>query len=684
MNPLYNEQLLAHARAPRHAALPLDPTARARRSNPLCGDEIEIGATVVGGRLEALGFHAVACAICVASASILCEHLRGREASALGERLARLEGILRGQAATADADDGPLAVFSSVAAFPSRHGCALLPWQALAAALAGASGAAPEPARTSITPTTLDCADAWAAIAALRASGEAVALATLIAIEGSGPCPLGSTMVIGASGRSWGAVSGGCVEPAVIQAATALLGRGGADAGLILRYANDGDEAAAVGLPCGTSIHVYLCRAPAPEHVERLAASARQDAAPLLELVPLDGSPPRLVDVDAIDALEPGQAALARAALVRGPQLSEATTAGYYVAASRPQARLILVGATHVAAKLAQLARVVDLAPIIVDPRAQLAVPERFPGAEIRREQPGRALAGLIDARSAVVALSHDAKLDDPALEVALVSEAVYVAALGSRKTQRARLERLRARGLPESALARLHGPAGLAIGAKGAAEIAVSILAELIATQRRAARAPTIGAVLLAAGASRRAGPRNKLLHPIDGVPMIRRVAETALAAGFAPCVVVLGNEAEQVRAALAELPVRCVVNPAHAEGMGRSIAAGIATLAADHPEIEAAAIVLGDMPYVRTVDLEALRAAFSASHPRIVAPESGEGEARRLGNPVLWPRRYFAELTQLQGDRGAQRILHANPDAVLRVAIEHPGVLCDIDTFE
>lgn len=680
MNPLYNDLLLAHARAPRHAALPAEPTVRARAANPLCGDEIEVGATIVDGRLAALGFHASACAICVASASILCEHLRGRDPAALADGLTTLDAVLRGQP---PADDAPVAALASVAAFPSRHGCARLPWQALADALAGA----PAPAAPSaLTPApTLDGGDAWAAIAALRASGEAVALATLIATDGSGPCPLGSSMVIGASGRSWGSVSGGCVEPAVIHAATGLLRRGDADASALLRFASGDGQAVSVGLPCGASIHVHVRRAPAPELVARLAAAARPDAAPLVELVPLDGSAPRLVDADALDALEPPLAALARAALARGPQLSEPTPAGYYVAATRSQARLILVGATHIAAKLAQLARVVDLAPIIVDPRAQLAVPERFPGAEIRRDQPGRALAGLLDPRACVVALTHDAKLDDPALEVALASDAVYVAALGSRKTQRARIERLRARGLPERALARLHGPAGLAIGARGPGEIAVSILAELIAAQRKAARAPAIGAVILAAGSSRRAGPRNKLLHPIDGAPMIRRVAEAALAAGFDPCVVVLGDQADQVRAVLAELPLRFVVNEAHAEGMGRSIAAGITALAADHPELEGAAIVLGDMPHVRVADLEALRAAFHASAtPRIVAPEAGEGEDRRLGNPILWPRGHFAALAQLQGDRGAQRIVQANPDTVLRVAIEHPGVLLDIDVLK
>ncbi|MCA9663384.1 MAG: iron-sulfur cluster assembly scaffold protein, partial [Myxococcales bacterium] len=283
MNQLYNDLLLAHAKAPKHAELLAEPSVSARQANPLCGDEVEIGAVVKEGRLEAIGFRAAACAVCVASASVLCEHLRGRPIAALEEGMAALEAVLGGATPAADA---PVAAFASVAAFPSRHGCALLPWRALAEALAGASRGGPEATSTpaSLGPATLDSADAWAAIADLRARGDAVALATLIAIDGSGPCPLGSQMVIGASGRSWGAVSGGCVEPAVIQAAIDLLGRGDADAHALLRYAIADTQAGAVGLPCGGCIRVYLRRAPAPALVERLAAAARHDADPRVAL----------------------------------------------------------------------------------------------------------------------------------------------------------------------------------------------------------------------------------------------------------------------------------------------------------------------------------------------------------------------------------------------------------------
>ena len=196
--------------------------------------------------------------------------------------------------------------------------------------------------------------------------------------------------------------------------------------------------------------------------------------------------------------------------------------------------------------------------------------------------------------------------------------------------------------------------------------------------------RPARIGAVLLAAGSSRRAGPINKLLHPIEGEAMIHRIARVVLTAGLTPCIVVLGNEAARVEAALADLAgpdLRFVVNEAHSEGMGRSIAVGIDALTTE-PELDGAAIVLGDMPYLRVEDLVALCAAFRSLTPApIVAPEAGEGDARRLGNPVLWPRPYFDRLAALNGDRGARQLLMASPQAVLPIPILHDGVLRDID---
>jgi len=146
-----------------------------------------------------------------------------------------------------------------------------------------------------------------------------------------------------------------------------------------------------------------------------------------------------------------------------------------------PPLRLIIVGAVHIAQVLAPMAALLGYRVAVVDPRRAWATAERFPEVSVLADWPDAALSGLgLDHRSAVVTLSHDPKLDDPALEASLKSDAFYIAALGSRKTHAKRIERLRARGIDEPGLARIHGPAGLTLGGRSPGEIAVSILAQM------------------------------------------------------------------------------------------------------------------------------------------------------------------------------------------------------------
>jgi xanthine dehydrogenase accessory factor len=162
-----------------------------------------------------------------------------------------------------------------------------------------------------------------------------------------------------------------------------------------------------------------------------------------------------------------------------------------FVEPFNPPLRLVIVGAVHVAQPLAAMAARAGFAVVVVDPRRAFATEARFPGVALARAWPAEALAALgPDGRTAVVTLTHDPKLDDPALEAALGSPAFYVGCLGSEKTHRARLERLGARGFDAAALARLHGPVGLRIGAKTPAEIAVSILAQIVERRRRGGEA--------------------------------------------------------------------------------------------------------------------------------------------------------------------------------------------------
>lgn len=150
----------------------------------------------------------------------------------------------------------------------------------------------------------------------------------------------------------------------------------------------------------------------------------------------------------------------------------------------QPRRRLLIVGATHIAQDLTRLASTVDLETVVIDPRAAFANRERFPTADvITVAWPREAMQSLVlDADTAVAVLSHDPKIDDDVLALALPSAAGYVGALGSRRTQAERRERLAAMGLSAEALARLHGPIGLDIGARTPAEIALSILAQVVA----------------------------------------------------------------------------------------------------------------------------------------------------------------------------------------------------------
>jgi molybdenum cofactor cytidylyltransferase len=190
--------------------------------------------------------------------------------------------------------------------------------------------------------------------------------------------------------------------------------------------------------------------------------------------------------------------------------------------------------------------------------------------------------------------------------------------------------------------------------------------------------RAPRVAALVLAAGQSRRMGPSNKLLAEIDGVPMVRRVVESALASSAEPVLVVTGHEAERVCAALAGLDVTFAHNAHYAQGLSTSLRRGLATLA---PEIDGALVCLGDMPEVGAGDLDSLIAAFDPLEGRAICVPVVGG---KRGNPVLWGGRFFAQIAAVAGDVGARHLIGENAEAVCEVEIGNGGVLVDIDTPE
>ena len=197
----------------------------------------------------------------------------------------------------------------------------------------------------------------------------------------------------------------------------------------------------------------------------------------------------------------PAPLAEAAAAALRDDAAGSAAEGGetWFVHPHNPPLRLIIVGAVHIAQALVPMALPVGFAVTVVDPRRAWATAERFPGITLVHDWTDEAMAALApDSRSAVVTLTHDPKLDDPALDVALRSEAFYIGALGSRRTHAKRVARLREMGHGEEAIARIASPVGLAIEAVTAPEIALSILAEVVAARRGAAlarRAPAMAA---------------------------------------------------------------------------------------------------------------------------------------------------------------------------------------------
>ena len=226
-----------------------------------------------------------------------------------------------------------------------------------------------------------------------------------------------------------------------------------------------------------------------PALIQALAA-ARAEARPVVLATCV--APPERAGTQHLlpDPGQPAELNAAAEAAIAADQSRTVTIKGeeWFLHAHNPPARLIVVGAVHIAQALVPMAAALGFAVIVVDPRRSFASPERFPNVTVRNDWPDEALDALRpDTRSAVVTLTHDPKLDDPALDRALKSPAFYIGALGSRRTHAARLGRLRALGHSEAELARIHGPVGLDIEAVTAPEIALSILAELVAVRRGA-----------------------------------------------------------------------------------------------------------------------------------------------------------------------------------------------------
>ena len=307
-----------------------------------------------------------------------------------------------------------------------------------------------------------------------RARGDRVAMARVVATRRSAPRPVGSKLIVSETGELAGSVSGGCVESEVVEAAREVLA---GTAGRLLTYGISDDLALTVGLPCGGEIDVWVDE-PDPELVGRLADVARQDRRAVF-FVDLDDGTERLAlegDDDVADEL------------IRSGHSKIVELQGRRVFADvfGPPPRLFVYGAVDTADALCGAARAIGWRTIVADARGRFATRERLPSAdEVIVAWPDEALAQVApDHTTAILVLTHDDKFDVPLLVGALASEAYYIGALGSRRNQERRRERLLEAGVDGAELDRISGPAGLDIGAHTPAETAVSMLAEIMAVR--------------------------------------------------------------------------------------------------------------------------------------------------------------------------------------------------------
>lgn len=311
-----------------------------------------------------------------------------------------------------------------------------------------------------------------------RSNGFKVAVATVIKTWGSSPRPPGSLLVIREDGLFEGSVSGGCIEGSVIQSALEVMR---SHQPIVLEFGVSNQQAWQVGLACGGKIEVYV------ESIEASAQTFEQlqiDRAKNRSVARITnthtgltqlfyGQPSTHIEEQAEISLRSDRT-----------QIIEDEDRHWLVQPFLPPLELLVIGAVHITQPLIQMAQLLGYKVTVIEPRAAFANQARFPEVDVIDEWPDDALNSLnLSSRCAVVTLTHDPKLDDPALEVALSSSCFYIGCLGSKKTHAARRQRLSEIGIPETELNRLNGPVGLPIGAKSPAEIAVSILAELTAS---------------------------------------------------------------------------------------------------------------------------------------------------------------------------------------------------------
>ncbi len=537
-------------------------------------------------------------------------------------------------------------------------------------------------------------------LAGAAAAGKRTALATVVRVRGSAYRHEGAKLAVAEDGTTAGNVSGGCLEQDVREVALQVIRKGEPE---LRSYCSSTDEIAAwdLGVGCEGQVDVYVEVAGArPKERELLNGRRAFAVCSVVDGKRDTGNVKRRVvtgggvegDLGSGSDLNTRATAKARELLETGESgIHEIAGRSVFIDAFVPPPQLIVLGAGDDTRPLIRFATDVGFRVVVVDRRPGLLTPERFPAAALLVESGGADLPEKLplDADCYAVVMNHNFADDQAYLRALLGSPVAYVGLLGPRQRTERILRNLASEGPLDEG--RVYGPVGLDIGTDGAEQVALAVIAEILAVRsgRRARslrerpaaiHAPMtdgvrVAGVILAAGASRRMG-RNKMLLELDGESLIRRAVRHALAAGLSPVVVVIGHEPDRIRAALRDLPVEFAVNPDYTGPTSGSLHQGLNALGA---EVGAAIVMLGDMVRVTPETLAMLVAAARGTDAPLVVSRYGDVTAP----PLLFRRALFPELLAWTGEGCGKTVVKAHSHEAMYV--DRPvALLADVDTPE
>lgn len=492
------------------------------------------------------------------------------------------------------------------------------------------------------------------------AGGGECALATVVETIGSSYRRAGARLLIRGDRKTWGAISGGCLEADLVERALTVM-RGGKSTVVRYKPAED-DLIMGLGSGCGGEVVIFIEPLPASLH-EQLANATSEDAL----ITNWSGPEPRTSVGRASDA-----------------------PMGAFVQPVEPRLTLFLFGASPAAEPLLRFAKQLGWCVRIADHRPVVATDERFASADSIDIAPAEELVSRFSypTPSAAVVMTHHYLRDLELIRQLAPHRLAYLGLVGSRERAQRLVAEATANGTDSDLLAAsLRAPAGLDLGADAPAEIALSIVAELQSVLRRTtatalrnrsgrihAGSDESAVVILAAGGSRRLG-RPKQLVQIDGKPLVRHAAEAALMLGARSVHVVVGAEVVRIRAALDGLPVELIVNDAWKEGVASSIRAAIEAIERRERPVETILVMLCDQPGVSGDVLRRLLDAYRTTRAPVVASRYPEGP----GVPALFHSELFPALKSLGGDVGARELIRQLDRDVVTIPFALPD---DIDT--